>query len=140
MAHYEPPPQDLSCLQIQLFSSLVVKELIDGALAKNHKLLYKYFILSKFCPGEAGVKKLCHGLSTCTGDNSHNKAPGLSPRKGGQTVTIEYGTYPFFIKFEQADFFSFFSISFSLIIYQIITTVLIQMGLFFINHPKASVI
>ena len=27
MAHYEPPHQDLGCLQIQLFSSLVVKEL-----------------------------------------------------------------------------------------------------------------
>ena len=28
MAHYEPPHQDLCCLQIQLFASLVVKELI----------------------------------------------------------------------------------------------------------------
>ena len=27
MAHYEPPHQDLRCLQIQLFSSLVLKEL-----------------------------------------------------------------------------------------------------------------
>ena len=27
VAHYEPPHQDLHCLQIQLFSSLVVKEL-----------------------------------------------------------------------------------------------------------------
>ena len=27
VAHYEPPHQDLGCLQIQLFSSLVVKEL-----------------------------------------------------------------------------------------------------------------
>ena len=27
MAHYEPPHQDLRCLQIQLFLSLVVKEL-----------------------------------------------------------------------------------------------------------------
>ena len=27
MAHHEPPHQDLHCLQIQLFSSLVVKEL-----------------------------------------------------------------------------------------------------------------
>ena len=27
-AHYGPPYQDLHCLQIQLFSSLVVKELI----------------------------------------------------------------------------------------------------------------
>ena len=28
MAHYEPPHQDLRCFQIQLFSSLVFKELI----------------------------------------------------------------------------------------------------------------
>ena len=29
VAHYEPPHQDLQCLQIQLFSSLVLKELQD---------------------------------------------------------------------------------------------------------------
>ena len=29
VAHYEPPHQDQDCLQIQLFSSLVVKELIN---------------------------------------------------------------------------------------------------------------
>ena len=29
VAHDEPPHQDLRCLQIQLFSSLVVKELTD---------------------------------------------------------------------------------------------------------------
>ena len=28
VAHHEPPSQDLRCLQIQLFSSLVVKVLI----------------------------------------------------------------------------------------------------------------
>ena len=28
VAHYEPPHQDLQCLQIQLFSSLVLKQLI----------------------------------------------------------------------------------------------------------------
>ena len=28
MAHHEPPHQGLRCLQIQLFSSLVLKELI----------------------------------------------------------------------------------------------------------------
>ena len=28
MAHYKPPHQDLRCLQIQLFSSLVLKELV----------------------------------------------------------------------------------------------------------------
>ena len=27
VAHYEPPHQDLRCLQIQLFSSLILKEL-----------------------------------------------------------------------------------------------------------------
>ena len=27
VAHYEPPHQELQCLQIQLFSSLVLKEL-----------------------------------------------------------------------------------------------------------------
>ena len=32
MAHYEPPHQDLRCLQIQLFLSLVVKELRVKAL------------------------------------------------------------------------------------------------------------
>ena len=29
MAHYEPPYQDLPCLQIQLFLSLVLKELTN---------------------------------------------------------------------------------------------------------------
>ena len=28
VAHHEPPHQDLRCLQIQLFSSLVLRELI----------------------------------------------------------------------------------------------------------------
>ena len=32
VAHNEPPHQDLRCLQIQLFSSLVVKELNDLTL------------------------------------------------------------------------------------------------------------
>ena len=35
VAHHEPPHQDLRCLQIQLFSSLVVKE-----LTCNQLLLY----------------------------------------------------------------------------------------------------
>ena len=30
LAHHEPPHQDLRCLQIQLFSSLVVKEFKVG--------------------------------------------------------------------------------------------------------------
>ena len=29
VAHYEPPHQDLCCLQIQLFSSLLLKELMS---------------------------------------------------------------------------------------------------------------
>ena len=33
VAHYEPPHQDLRCLQIQLFSSLVVKELNISGMA-----------------------------------------------------------------------------------------------------------
>ena len=36
MAHDEPPHQDLRCLQIRLFSSLVVKELIEVCLWKGH--------------------------------------------------------------------------------------------------------
>ena len=35
MAHYEPPHQDLCCLQIQLFSSLVVKELTISHFSDN---------------------------------------------------------------------------------------------------------
>ena len=31
VAHHEPPHQDLRCLQIQLFSSLVVKKLKVGS-------------------------------------------------------------------------------------------------------------
>ena len=42
VAHYEPPHQDLCCLQIQLFLSLVLKELITLVmlfLEKNVKIL-----------------------------------------------------------------------------------------------------
>ena len=35
MAHYEPPHQDLCCLQIQLFSSMVVKKLSDAGPDKT---------------------------------------------------------------------------------------------------------
>ena len=38
MAHHEPPHQDLRCLQIQLFESLVVKEL-SGSKNKTILLL-----------------------------------------------------------------------------------------------------
>ena len=37
MAHYEPPHQDLRCLQIKLFSSLVVKELSMGLISEYQK-------------------------------------------------------------------------------------------------------
>ena len=46
VAHYEPPHQDLRCLQIQLFSSLVLKEL---------NLFY-----SKY--SETAAKDRCNGL------------------------------------------------------------------------------
>ena len=36
VAQYEPPHQDLRCLQIQLFLSLVLKELIKRPKGKNH--------------------------------------------------------------------------------------------------------
>ena len=36
MAHYEPPHQDLRCLQSQLFSSLVLKELIPCPVTFLH--------------------------------------------------------------------------------------------------------
>ena len=35
VAHYEPPNQDLGCLQIQLFSSLVVKELMEKLIGEG---------------------------------------------------------------------------------------------------------
>ena len=44
VAHYEPPHQDLRCLKIQLFSPLVVKELIE--LAKT--ILVHSLILSSY--------------------------------------------------------------------------------------------
>ena len=48
VAHYEPPHQDLRCLKIQLFSSLVVKELIELAKAiLVHSLILSFFLF--FC-------------------------------------------------------------------------------------------
>ena len=41
MARYEPPHQDLGCLQIQLFSSLVIKELIEKTYLRWVALWYK---------------------------------------------------------------------------------------------------
>ena len=45
MAHYEPPHQDLRCLQIQLFLSLVLKELSSESLG-----LPPLWASSLFCP------------------------------------------------------------------------------------------
>ena len=54
MAHYEPPHQDLRCLQIQLFSSLVVKEL---------SLLVSNAIQSRMF--ERGRLKYAKGIERC---------------------------------------------------------------------------
>ena len=49
VAHNEPPHQDLRCLQIQLFSSLVLKELrqlcinIDATLSQAEHLHFSHF-------------------------------------------------------------------------------------------------
>ena len=45
MAHFEPPHQHLHCLQIQLFSSLVPKELSHLIVKKN---LYEIRVESDF--------------------------------------------------------------------------------------------
>ena len=42
-AHYEPPHQNLCCLQIELFSSLEHKELVID-LRYNFQYLFSYFI------------------------------------------------------------------------------------------------
>ena len=46
MAHYEPPHQDLRCLQSQLFSSLVVKELIKELKTSAVEIIktWNYFL------------------------------------------------------------------------------------------------
>ena len=50
MAHNEPPNQDLHCLQIQLFSSLVVKELSDEAIKMTfHDLVRLQSYLVSIC-------------------------------------------------------------------------------------------
>ena len=54
MSHYEPIHQDLRCLQIQLFSSMVVKELIslyfflESGYRKANK--YEKMVTNKYCP------------------------------------------------------------------------------------------
>ena len=52
MAHYEPPHQDLRCLQIQLFLSLVVKELREARLQirwsfKDNSVMIFFFLKLK---------------------------------------------------------------------------------------------
>ena len=42
MAHSEPPHQDPCCLQIQLFSSLVVKELIARSMKLSSELVQHF--------------------------------------------------------------------------------------------------
>ena len=46
----------------------------------------KYLLMCKGYTNVGGIKWLYHGLSTSTGDNPFVKAPGLSPRTGGQTA------------------------------------------------------
>ena len=46
VAHHEPPHQDLRCLQIQLFSSLVPKELIV------YKSVSKFYVCLVRCKTE----------------------------------------------------------------------------------------
>ena len=62
MAHYEPPHQDLHCLQIQLFSSQVVKELIHVVDILPVNIVKSMF--QKRSPGKIG----------CTS----NKASGIN--------------------------------------------------------------
>ena len=42
VAHYEPPHQDLSCMQILLYASLVVQELNNSYMSLNRALLHTY--------------------------------------------------------------------------------------------------
>ena len=49
VAHYEPPHQDLRCLQIQLFTSLVLKELFK--MNPTEKVIPVY---SHRCYGQHG--------------------------------------------------------------------------------------
>ena len=42
MAHYEPPHQDLRCLRIQLFASLVVEELKDTIFIRKRLVTFLF--------------------------------------------------------------------------------------------------
>ena len=48
VAHYEPPRQDLRCLQIQLFSSVVAKELKRINEEQNDDLILSSKLLRDF--------------------------------------------------------------------------------------------
>ena len=49
MAHYEPPHQDLHCLQIQVFSSLVVKDYKATGVDPDAMAHYKQPHLNLHC-------------------------------------------------------------------------------------------
>ena len=74
MAHDEPPHEDLRCLQIQLFSSLVVKELTHFFQLEGTKTL----VLSDWMPGgiSNSYTMVCLPVG---GDNPRAFASGLSP-------------------------------------------------------------
>ena len=48
VAHYEPPHQDLRCLHIQLFSSLVLKDLSGISMTSSITVL-KLLLLKRGC-------------------------------------------------------------------------------------------
>ena len=88
MAHYEPPHQDLRCLQIQLFSSLVVKELTRKVPRTNTAIL-----ANRIDPDEA----------------AHNELPhlGLHYLPSLQSLNSQYDTActkPFFVNFADVKF------------------------------------
>ena len=55
VAHHEPPHQDLCCLQIQLFSSVVVKELNIRSLAAVCSGLFRSTSEPRSVCGRSGV-------------------------------------------------------------------------------------
>ena len=64
MAHYEPPHQDLRCLQVLLFSSLVVKEL--------RHLFYYNPISMFFLKIKGGILVVLNFLAVTVGLQKHN--------------------------------------------------------------------
>ena len=76
MAHYEPPHQDLRCLQIQLFSSLVVKELkvaphLEKGFIYRQNGVYIHLKVNRYtCKGsKSGFISFFYLGSTLTGKN-----------------------------------------------------------------------